>query len=58
MAIELRPDKLGAVVAVEPRRGFDRENSFGIRTEEEASRRLATLAPEVCVFPWCSWCCD
>lgn len=47
--------KDGAVVAVDPRRGF-REKSFGIRTEEDASLRPATLDPDVCVLPWwCSW---
>lgn len=48
----------GAVVAVEPRRGFDLEKIFGIRTEDEASLRPATLELDECVFPWCSWCCD
>ena len=45
---------LGAVVAVDPLRGFDREKSFGIRTEEDVKRSPATLDPEECVFPW--WC--
>jgi len=42
----------GAVVAVEPRRGFDRENSLGIRTEEDANLRLPTLGPLECALPW------
>lgn len=51
--------KEGAVVAVDPLRGFDREKSFGIRTDEEVSLRPATLDPDECVLPWwCSWFWD
>lgn len=45
--------KVGAVVAVDPRRGFDRVKSLGIRTDV---RRFDTLDPDECIFPWwCSW---
>ena len=35
----------GAVVADDPRRGFDREKSFGMRTDDEVNRNPPTLAP-------------